>query len=96
MLLGTDADFASGHPTTAELVVEISVSSADLDHEIASLYAEAGVKEYWIVLGGERRVEVYRRPENDAFLEKTFVGTGENLVCASVPGVSIPLGELFA
>jgi Uma2 family endonuclease len=50
VLRGRDADFATGHPTSAELVVEISVSSAALDRELASLYAEAGVKEYWMVL----------------------------------------------
>ncbi len=96
VLRGSDADFAAGHPTSAELVVEIAVSSAVLDREIASLYAESGVKEYWIVLGGERRVEVYRLPNNGAYTEKLMIGPGENLVCASVPGVSIALDELFA
>ena len=96
VLLGSDADFAAGHPTSAELVVKIAVSSAVLDREIASLYAESGVKEYWIVLGGERRVEVYRQPKNGAYTDKTIMGAGEKLVCASVPAVSIALDELFA
>ena len=96
VLRGSDADFATGHPTSAELVVEIAVSSAALDREIASLYAESGVKEYWIVLGSERRVEVYRQPENGAYTERRIIGAGENLVCASVPGVSISIDELFA
>src|SRR6266536_2450406 len=56
---GTEADFATTHPSTGELVVEVAVSRPALDRENASLYAEAGVKEYWIVLGVERQVEVY-------------------------------------
>src|SRR5689334_1804477 len=51
---GHESDFATAHPATAELAVEIAVSSAALDRENASLYAEAGVKEYWIVLGNEK------------------------------------------
>ena len=96
VIRGGDADFAAGHPTTAELVLEVAVSSAALDREIASLYAGAGVKEYWIVLGSERRVEVYRRPENGTYSERLVFGAGDKLVCESVPGVLIALDELFA
>src|SRR5436190_14154299 len=61
---GTEQQFFSAHPPTAELAVEVAVSSLALDRENASLYAEAGVKEYWIVLATQRQIEVYRRPEN--------------------------------
>src|SRR5882724_11323947 len=54
---GRETDFSTAHPTTAELVVEVAASSAALDRENISLYAEAGIKEYWIVLGPERQVE---------------------------------------
>ena len=33
---GQESDFTDAHPTTAELVVEIAVSSAALDRENAS------------------------------------------------------------
>ena len=44
---GLEQEFISRHPTTAELIVEVAVSSAALDRENASLYAQAGVPEYW-------------------------------------------------
>jgi Uma2 family endonuclease len=66
---GEEHDFATSHPTTAELVIEIAVSSVALDREKAAIYAEAGVAEYWIVLPGERRVEVYRRPVDGGYTE---------------------------
>jgi Uma2 family endonuclease len=93
---GNESDFAEAHPKTAELVIEVAVSSATLDRENASLYAEAGVKEYWIVLGPERRVEVYRRPENGSYKESLQFGAGDTLQCASVPTVRIRLADLFA
>jgi Uma2 family endonuclease len=60
---GTVRDYASGHPTTALLVVEISESTLTFDRgEKASLYASADIPEYWIVNLLDRRLEVYRDP----------------------------------
>jgi Uma2 family endonuclease len=64
---GEEQDFTTSHPTTAELVIEIAIPSVALDREKAAIYAEAGVAEFWIVLPAERRVEVYRQPENGAY-----------------------------
>ena len=92
---GRPEDFLKAHPATAALVIEIAVSSAALDRENASLYAEAGVKEYWIVLGEARQVEVYRRPGKGRFEEKFVVGIAEEINCSSVPGVRISVAEFF-
>ena len=93
---GSESDFTTRHPTTAELVVEVAVSSVALDRENASLYAEAGVPEYWIVLGEERRIEVYRQPVDGAYQQKRLYSVGETLACEGVPGLSVPLEEWFA
>jgi Uma2 family endonuclease len=93
---GAEVDFFKVHPTTAELLVEVAVSSAALDRENASLYAEAGVKEYWIVLGADRRVEVYRRPENGHYQEKQVFGPNDTVECLAVPSIRIRVVELFA
>ena len=93
---GHDRDFARCHPTAAALVVEVAVSSANLDRENAALYAEANIPEYWIVLGGEQQIGVYRQPENGRYQQQTLYSVGETLTCASVPGFSVPLVEWFA
>jgi Uma2 family endonuclease len=93
---GDEADFFESHPTTAELVIEVAVSSPALDRENASLYAEAGVSEYWIVLGNERRVEVYRNPVNGRYQETHILGVHDTLECPSVPTVRLTVSELFA
>ncbi|MEK7678250.1 MAG: Uma2 family endonuclease [Verrucomicrobiota bacterium] len=92
---GCEAEFFAAHPTTAELVVEVAVSSPALDRENASLYAEAGVPEYWIILGQERQVEVYRRPENGRYREMRVFGPDDLIQCVNVPGLEIRLAELF-
>jgi Uma2 family endonuclease len=93
--LGKDTDFRSAHPSTAELAIEVSVFSVALDRENATLYAEAGVKEYWIVLAAQRQIEVYSRPEQGRYQDVRIVGATETIECKSVPGVCIRVGDLF-
>ncbi len=47
---GAADDWATAHPSTAHLVVEVAVSSLPLDEGKAEIYAEAGILEYWLVL----------------------------------------------
>ena len=89
-------DFAAGHPVTAELVVEVAVSSVAPDRENASLYAEAGVTEYWIVLAEAQQVEVYRRPMDGVYLERRTYGRGETIEGVNVIGEAFEVEKLFA
>jgi Uma2 family endonuclease len=55
------------HPTTALLVVEISETTLPIDRgRKASLYARAGLADYWIVNLVDRHLEVRRTPVPDA------------------------------
>jgi Uma2 family endonuclease len=92
---GSDEDYWDRHPTTAEFVVEIAVTSHDFDRQKASIYAEAGVKEFWIVLVPEREIEIHRRPEGGAYREVTRVGAEGVAQCAVLPEVQINVGALF-
>jgi len=91
---GAASDFYKVHPTTAELVIE-AVSSPALDRENARLYAEAGVREYWIVLGLERCVEVYRQPANGCYQQMRTFGPGESIGCLAAPTIRFEVSELF-
>jgi Uma2 family endonuclease len=64
--LGTHLDFISQHPSTAELVVEVSDSTLSFDRaEKSSLYANAKIAEYWIVNLKQWCIEVHRNPVED-------------------------------
>jgi Uma2 family endonuclease len=92
---GTETDFTRAHPLTAELVVEVAISSPALDRENTSLYAEAGVKTYWIVLGSDRLVEVYTNPQGGQYQAKRIVFIKEILSCESIPGLQVRVADLF-
>ena len=84
-LRGRRADFTASHPITAALVIEIAVTSAAEDRSLASLYAEAGVEEYWIVLPVERRIEVHSCPQAGSYLDHAIVESDTILTCGTLP-----------
>ena len=60
---GTRRDYSRGHPSRPSLLIEVADSSLTLDREHkSSLYARAGVPDYWIVNLVSRVLEVYREP----------------------------------
>ncbi len=95
LVRGRRADFTKSHPTTAALIIEIAVTSAAEDRSLASLYAEAGVEEYWIVLPVERRIEIYRRPQDGSYLDRAVMEGDTVVTCDSLPTIQVPLSELF-
>jgi Uma2 family endonuclease len=59
-------DYRHEHPTRPALVVEVAASSLPIDRgHKGSLYARAGVRDYWIVNLIDGALEVYREPVAD-------------------------------
>jgi Uma2 family endonuclease len=60
---GSRRDYSREHPARPALVVEVAESSLSLDRgHKGSLYARAGVADYWILNLVERLLEIYREP----------------------------------
>jgi Uma2 family endonuclease len=93
---GKIGDIRLAHPRTAELVIEVCVTSADYDRSKLRAYARAAVKECWLILGPERRVEVHRSPVGDKFIEPSVHGPTGRLQSRALPAFAVDLTELFA
>jgi Uma2 family endonuclease len=100
---GNLRDFATKpHPSTALLIVEVSDTSLAYDRaDKASLYAAAGIADYWIVNLIERQIEVYRRPVSDpaarfgsVYADKTIISIGQRIKPLSA-SVEIPAADLL-
>jgi Uma2 family endonuclease len=66
VVAGNVEQFLQAHPTSAVLIVEVADSSLSYDrNRKASLYARAGIADYWIVNLVDNQVEVYRDPVPD-------------------------------
>ena len=93
---GSHADFRMKHPSTAELAVEVAVSSMEIDRVKASIYAEAGVREYWIVCPEEKCVEIFRDPHPDGYARAEVVSAPGVIESSALPGVRVDFGRLLA
>ena len=91
-----DYTTATAGPTDVLLLIEVADTSLNDDRAIKlPLYAESGIAECWIVNLLDRVVEVYRRPGNGRYDDVRRVGAGKVLDIALLPGVALPVGELF-
>jgi Uma2 family endonuclease len=93
VVAGTIDDFRTEHPATARLVIEVAVSSEDLDREKTSLYAEAGVGEYWLVLVEKKVVERFSEPTAAGYANRSVVGFDSRISCGCIENVVVDLTE---
>jgi Uma2 family endonuclease len=100
---GAIRDYETHHPTRAVLVVEVSEATLRFDQRVkASLYAWAGIPEYWIVNLVEYRLEVYREPVpmprtpyGFSYLKTDFYRVGDSLAPLASPETPIPVESLL-
>jgi Uma2 family endonuclease len=103
VVIGSRDDYHD-HPTSAVLIVEVSDTTLSYDRgQKASLYARAGIADYWIVNLVDRRLEVRRTPVADATqlyghgyasLTELVPPAAVNLLAA--PQVSLAVADLIA
>ncbi|WP_182867427.1 Uma2 family endonuclease [Rhodopirellula sp. JC639] len=75
----------ANHPSTAQLVVEVAVSSEAIDRAKAAVYAEAQIPEYWIVLPSSKTIERFTHPGEEGY------GTNETFEFGNPIGSLPPL-----
>jgi Uma2 family endonuclease len=92
----------ASHPTTAVLLVEVADTTLAHDRRKASVYARAGVREYWIVNLEADCLEVHTDPRVDPQHEFGFsyatlrtLKRGESLSPLAAPGQSVAVAELL-
>lgn len=88
---GSETDYEN-HPTKARLVVEVAVTTLSEDREMADLYAEGGIEEYWIVNAPERAIEVFRQPVGGHYSVVSRISSGTVSTC----GLDVDVAALFA
>jgi Uma2 family endonuclease len=87
---GGPSDYRDEHPARPVLVIEVADSSLSFDRrEKGSLYARAGLADYWIVNLVDRVLEVYRDPVPDP--SGAYGWRYATLTSMSPPGVVSPL-----
>jgi Uma2 family endonuclease len=87
---GCPADYLQSHPERPALAVEVAESSLSFDREHkGSLYARAGIRDYWLVNLVDRVLEVYRDPSPDP--EAIYGWRYRSVTVLAPPAVVVPL-----
>ena len=88
-------DYEGGHPTTAELVIEIAITSAEIDRRKAAIYAAAGVREYWIVLPETRQIERHTNPSDAQYTMRQIFAASQTVKSEVLPAFEVNLDEML-
>lgn len=90
--------YADRHPGPADLLLAVEVSDTTLRYDLivkGSLYARAGIREYWVVDLTGRQVFVHRGPTGDGYTELTAYHDGESVAPMSRQDDSVRVGDLL-
>jgi Uma2 family endonuclease len=93
---GDWTDYKDHHPTTAALVVEISINTQVRDLGKAAIYAEAGVSEYWLVEPEAGRITIHTEPAGTEYGKAVVFGKGERAVGTVFPTLAVKVDEIAA
>jgi Uma2 family endonuclease len=96
VLKGTNEDFRFAHPQTAELVIEVCVTSHEYDRSKLRAYATGGVLECWLVLGPERQIEIHSEPRDGVYTQVVTHGPGGSVRSQVLSEFVVDLDVLFA
>ena len=87
---GRPGDYRYAHPERPTLAVEVADSSLQFDRQQkGSLYARAGIEDYWIVNLVDGVVEIYRDPGPDP--AAPYGWSYQSVVSVAPPAVVAPL-----
>jgi Uma2 family endonuclease len=100
---GNPRGASASNPTSALLIVEVSDATLRYDRgRKASLYAAAGIADYWVLDLKARRLEVRRRPVPDVrrrfgfrYADRTVLAESDRASPLAAPQASVAVADLL-
>ena len=100
---GGPEDYRSAHPSRTVLTVEVAESSLGSDRERkGSVYARAGLVDYWVLNLVDQVLEVYREPAADSsapfgwrYARREVFDASAQVSPLAAPGASIRVADLL-
>ena len=83
-------------PHEVKLLVEVADTSLEADRtEKMSIYAEAGIPDYWIVNLVDKQIEVYRNPSGTSYQQRLTYQGDEATHPLALPQAKLTPSQLF-
>lgn len=83
-------------PQDALLLIEVSDSTVEYDRDIKkTLYAEAGIAEFWLINLKENTVERYSSPKNGSYRLAEILESGETIKAGTIENLELKIDEIL-
>jgi len=93
------SEISGKEPATVDIVLVAEVSDTTLEHDTtvkATLYARAGIPEYWVLDLNGRRLIVHRNPSGSVYKSVSAYAENETVAPLTAPDRIISVSDLFA
>lgn len=90
--------YAARHPSSTDvmLIIEVAETTVISDREVkVPLYARNNIPEVWLVNLPKKLIEEYFEVAEGRYLKSKKYKVGENIVSATVPGLSLKVADVF-
>lgn len=91
--------YARRRPQPDEILLLIEVADSSLAYDLGEkcqLYAEAGIRNYWVFDVPNRKVHVFRDPSDNGYKSHVKSSTNDRLIPELVSDVSVNVDEVFS
>jgi Uma2 family endonuclease len=96
IVIAPRGDYREEHPKSALLIIEVALPRLDFDRVTkASIYAAAGIEEYWLVNLVDGRVEAHRKPAAGSYTQLTTYAVGDTIRIGAFPDVEIAVSDIL-
>jgi Uma2 family endonuclease len=98
LLVRREDFYKDQRPAAADTILVIEVSDTTAHYDLTtkmSLYAQYGIREYWVIDLRRKQVRTYRCPTGTAYEEMSALETPGETSMLGLPGVSVDLSALF-
>ena len=92
-------DYFKRHPRNSDVLLLIEVSDATYRYDTGEkrdLYAECGIKDYWVVNIRHYQIEVFRKPRRGVYTEQTTIDYESAVSPLAFPKVELAVERAFA
>jgi Uma2 family endonuclease len=95
---GTIRDYSTRHPSGEDILLLVEVSNTTLNIDLqtkASIYAEAGIPEYWVLSVRDRLLHVFRQPVEGSYTEQFQVSERDLVIPVNFPDLSFEVAQML-
>ena len=95
VVAGSRDDFRRCHPSSALLVIEVAITTSEMDRAKAAIYATAGISQYLLVQPEQKQVVVFENCIDRIYSTRRTLSIAESLVLPDFCDAELRLAELF-